>query len=513
MRPLRLPLILAFVVLVLGGCARQSLLTPTAVAAYVAAGADPKELRERDDAAIYRVEAAYRDGVVTGTVRMAWKNTTGAPLQDLVFQQYPNDPVWHGATMAVSATAVDGQPVAGAVVRDGLGWRVPLARPLAPGTQVAVDLTFRHALSTTGGYHGLGTVDRPSGVAVLHGWFPELALWRDGAWQVDALPELCDPARSWLYHVQARLEVDDGTAIPAGGRMVVDDLPGPRRILELTCPFARNLTVVLGKWESLEQEVDGVLVRVWHRGQPHAAKRALARTILALNRCRRFAPPPRPELDVVLAGNLGESVGGIESSGLVLIGGSSASQVELMGDDPPASALPVFMFDMTVVHEVAHQWWYDLVGNDPLPTAWLDESLTNWTSGWILEGDSAQVGTWAWRMIWTQAQMRGRKADANGDLYPAIDRPLWTEPGDPHGSQVYGRGALAYQALRKQVGDEAWLNCLTAWAAGNRWRLIDNAAWRRHLEQKLGKPVVDAFWDRWIQGHGLKPLDLAKVLN
>lgn len=36
-------------------------------------------------------------------------------------------------------------------------------------------------------------------------------------------------------------------------------------------------------------------------------------------------------------------------------------------------------FERTVVHEVAHQWWYSLVGNNQYKNAWLDEGLTEWS--------------------------------------------------------------------------------------------------------------------------------------
>ena len=33
-----------------------------------------------------------------------------------------------------------------------------------------------------------------------------------------------------------------------------------------------------------------------------------------------------------------------------------------------------------VAHEVAHQWWYDMVGNNQLEEPWLDEGLANWSA-------------------------------------------------------------------------------------------------------------------------------------
>ena len=40
---------------------------------------------------------------------------------------------------------------------------------------------------------------------------------------------------------------------------------------------------------------------------------------------------------------------------------------------------PIF-YESATAHEVAHQWWYSLVGNDQIDEPWLDEALTQFTT-------------------------------------------------------------------------------------------------------------------------------------
>ena len=68
-----------------------------------------------------------------------------------------------------------------------------------------------------------------------------------------------------------------------------------------------------------------------------------------------FGPYPYPELDVVLGAF--PDFGGMEYPTIVF------SEVD----------------KWTVAHEVAHQWWYGLVGNDQYAEPWLDESLATWS--------------------------------------------------------------------------------------------------------------------------------------
>src|SRR5690606_28129598 len=38
-----------------------------------------------------------------------------------------------------------------------------------------------------------------------------------------------------------------------------------------------------------------------------------------------------------------------------------------------------FVFEYVTAHEVAHQWWYSMVGNDQTLFPWLDEALTEYS--------------------------------------------------------------------------------------------------------------------------------------
>jgi hypothetical protein len=101
----------------------------------------------------------------------------------------------------------------------------------------------------------------------------------------------------------------------------------------------------------------------------------------------------------------------------------------------------------------------------------------------------------------------------DGKPYPDISVPLWDQGDQVHGGQVYGRGPLAWQALRRQVGDAAWIACLSDWATRFRWRMATTPDWRAHLERHFGVEVVALFWTRWIAGQGLTTQDLVGIAH
>ena len=37
-------------------------------------------------------------------------------------------------------------------------------------------------------------------------------------------------------------------------------------------------------------------------------------------------------------------------------------------------------YKQVIVHEIAHQWWYNLVGSNAFKNGWLDEGLTEYST-------------------------------------------------------------------------------------------------------------------------------------
>jgi aminopeptidase N len=91
-----------------------------------------------------------------------------------------------------------------------------------------------------------------------------------------------------------------------------------------------------------------------------------------------------------------------------------------------------------VTHEVAHQWWYAQVGSDPLAAPWLDEGLAEYAAYDYYRGVYGQGAA--------EALLRSR----------------WQMPVD---------AALFFDAVRQQLGDEAYQAALREYVDTHRWRV------------------------------------------
>ncbi|MGW4898492.1 M1 family metallopeptidase [Kitasatospora sp. NPDC004240] len=141
-----------------------------------------------------------------------------------------------------------------------------------------------------------------------------------------------------------------------------------------------------------------------------------------------------------------------------------------------------------VVHELAHQWFGDNV------------SVQRWQDIWLNEGFARYA-----QFLWSEYENEGTAQELADHVYAShpADDPFWTvKPGDPgpdnqfHGA-VYDRGAVAVQALRNAVGDEAFFRILKGWNVERRHGNATVEDFRAYAERISGKKLA-ALFDTWL---------------
>ena len=163
--------------------------------------------------------------------------------------------------------------------------------------------------------------------------------------------------------------------------------------------------------------------------------RVAARSLRAYQRW--FGPYGATELDLV------------EGPGRIAHGGIAMEYPELVLTTSEPFA---------VAHEVAHQWFWGIVGNDQWRDPWLDESTANYATYRLLGG----------------LRIRPRVTSCRKQRHPGGaalgEHGRFDDRGDIYGDVVYDRGACTWGVLQRQWGAGG---CCGRCAAT--WRVIATA--------------------------------------
>ena len=443
-----------------------------------------------------------------GSMRLLWTNPGPDSVADVVLNCWANAPEFNGARVTVSALRIDGVAHKAELLEGGQFMRVALPRALPVGGQVLIEGNVTSMISPTG-YHGLMTKSE-DGVWIFSAFAPEVGVRIAGEWRVDPLAGMADALRTHTAHWLLRLRVPATYVVAGPGSEIARrELGDGRREITLAAPLSRNLCLVIGKGLVItEREANGIQVRMWHRPSvKQAAARAAKICAVALTRCSEsFGSFPWREFDAVEA-PLEGGVGGVEASGLVLIGRDLCEQVGEIDPDIPPADVGTRMLEESCAHEVCHQWWHLMVGNDTMRSPWLDESLTNWAGSWVIESQYGPVvGS-----VWSLSLFAAMSDRSNPPL--AMDLPAGAYTHTAYGAVVYGRGALMYQHLRNQLGEAKFLAAIRDWTESHRFGWAEPSDWDTWLDRHAPPALASEMKQRWLRGESLTQQDLVKVVS
>jgi aminopeptidase N len=196
-----------------------------------------------------------------------------------------------------------------------------------------------------------------------------------------------------------------------------------------------------------------------------------------------FGTYPYQEFAVAEA-YIGPRAAGIEFPGLVYISRNLYT---------PDNAF----LEFTIVHEVAHQWFYAIVGNNQYLHAFLDESTANYVSILYIEAvhgeEAAAIAVDRFLKRGYFAELFGQSGDQ------VVNQPTANFPSDrSYGRIVYGKGALGMQAMRNQLGLEGYLAALEAYVSEHQFGVALPEDLLEAFVAVGGEVVVDV-WNHWFE--------------
>lgn len=248
------------------------------------------------------------------------------------------------------------------------------------------------------------------------------------------------------------------------------------------------MSVVAGDFESLEQEANGIpVISYVPRGRLADAARSFEKTPAML---RFFNQKigyvyPWPKYAQICVDEY--MWGGMEHT--------SATTLTLRTLHDERAHLDVSS-DGLVAHELAHQWFGDLLTCKDWGELWLNESFaTYFASLWQEHDEGWDEATWA------------RYGD--GEAYRDEDRQYrrsivnyqYESPEVMFDRHTYPKGGRVLHMLRFVLGDELFWKSIRHYVTTNQHRTVETADLRRAIEDATGQGL-NWFFDQWVHQGG-----------
>jgi hypothetical protein len=420
-------------------------------------------------------------GTIEGLSRIQFTNPHSEPLSDIVLMIWPN----HGQYLAearVGPALIEGRLVQANTELGGLARRYDLPEPLAPGATLDLSVPFQIMISGAIGRGNMSRFGITEGVLFAPTFYPLVPRLIQGEWDARVAPSAGDTTVSEVSLYQVRISApSDLTLVATGVEVGREELKDGKPAITYVSGPVRDFAFALGQFINEEIEVDGVTIAGWaladHEQDLGVMVGAAAIQLELLNDL--IGPYPYIELDLV---DVPGAFGGIEYPGLVTIGTLGGSNVI----DP-------------TVHEVGHQWFYGLIGDDQLEEPWLDEAAATYTQ--VLYHEQASRRGYATGMLtFFRDQLRE---------HPNPELPIGLavneyETGVDYGLFVYRKGALFFDALRGELGDGLFFEFLQTLLDRYRYEIATANDFQSTAEEVCSCDL-DALFDLWVFEGGETP--------
>lgn len=395
--------------------------------------------------------------VWTGTEQITFTNLDSAPLSTIYLRLWSNGVLGCSANSIV-VTGLSGGTT-GPLALNCTELPVTLDTPLAPNGYATISMHI--AIHVPVRNDRFGSFD---GLSLVGTALPTLAVSDDLGWHLDPFIDLGESFYSIVGDYLVTLDVPKGLDTPTTGEAVAEKFLGDRRITIYQANSVRDFEWAAGRLQQLVTQLGQTRIVVSYR--PGVVSKRKAQANLGYARrsmdtfSRSYGAFPYPEMDVVLTGF--SSFGGMEYPTIVFTNPNR----------------------YTVSHELSHQWWYGVVGDNQFAAPWLDESFATW-SQFLPYGGRRACKSYKW---------------PSNTARITNDMAYWNDHPDEYGT-VYRGGGCLLANLASQFGLDRFVQILRAYARTHWLGISTTADFKEAIDAAAAQylPAFDptSYWSTW----------------
>jgi len=454
---------------------------------------------------IYHIKASY-DGSNKLNVQMdlTFVNKTGISQEELYFHLYPNmfssyervpffkQDFYRAFPQGYSLGGInivkiqqEGKDVSWALIEDDQILQVPLARPVAADEVSNIYMEFQLTVPKARFRFGYQTFGSNKLTMSLGNWYPILAVYKDGRWALGRHQAVGDCTYSEISDYTVSFTVPKDFTVAASGVLKETYTVGNSSVYEYSIDKVREFgATISNNYQTASEVIDGIkIISYFHPEHKRGGFMALNVAKYALKIFNdAFGKYPYPELRIAEANYY---PGGMEFPTFIMMDTGRYEEASIQNAS----------LERSTAHEVAHQWWYNLVGNDQINEPWLDEGLTEFSTAYYFEKRYGAPG----RESYYSRQVETTKDFIKNNPRHMLDPLSKFSSHSEYFAEVYVSGVLFYEDLRNKIGEEELLEFLRSYLETFKYKNVSLQEFVEFLKGKNYEALDESFFDKWFK--------------
>ncbi len=411
---------------------------------------DTSNIRYAPNAPNYKVNAHYNeiDHSISGNLTVNFTNNLGKDMHEVLFNVWANAPIF-GSSVTIKNIRVNGKPAKASFQNTVL-----TIHDLGLNDGETVTVNFDFAINIPKQKDRFGWDARQ---VSLGNWLPIVAVYDSHGWNTPPYIDFGESFYSVTGNFDVTITAPADLEVLATGKQISKNVLENRQTAHFLAPNVRDFFVLLNTpFKKTTAKIDNVNVTIAYRqGEENAAAKMLTTAKQVLPKFEAwFGDYPWQTLTIASADYSSNFDGGMEYPTVVTI-----NTPHLYDDDE---------LGITVAHEIAHQWFYSLVGSNSYREPWLDEALTTFASYAAVYATTD--------FDWIRSSKTGFSITSS-----AAD---FSNHEDDYGQAIYNDGAKMLSQLHDHVGDKIFWQALRRYVDENRFGVATTADFIRIFQQE-----------------------------
>lgn len=451
----------------------------------------------------YNMDIVYNDDhTLNVSQELKYRNNSETILEEICFHLYPkaftetatNQPVGalninkaypNGKSygdIEISSVAIDNDNsdyfLAG-VDSDILN--VKLDEELEPDDYVTICFEYKVIIPNV--HHRFGYGENTINVA---NFYPIACVYENGDFVKDGYHSNGDPFYSDVSNYNVNITYNKDLTLATSGNVIEENLEENTKTSVIKAKAIRDFAFVLSdKFNVISDIINGITVNYYYYDDINHEYNLKTSIDSIATFSKLFAEYPYSVLNVVKTNFVH---GGMEYPNLVYISDEVTEQAD---------------YTNVIVHEIAHQWWYGVVGNNEFESSWLDEGLTEYSTVLFYEKNPEyNVDTIELKKTLTSNYVTFVELYTSvlGSVDTSMNRKLNEYSTEPEYVYVtYVKGLLFFDGLREIVGDNNFFKSIQEYYNQNKFKnaKVDNLL---YAFESVCKTSLEGFFNSWIEG-------------